>query len=182
MKKLVKESINTHLPSFDELRDTAPIEIRDILNKSESTPQSPRWHPESPNAKVPHNVLAHIKIVYDRAADTGDINMTMAGLFHDLGKVDTTAKNARGDWSAYGHEDVSAALVAKHGKWIEQWGADPVQVYHIVKKHMKVKFIDEMRPSKREAFKKEPYFAHAKAFSGYDNMQTLTDEEKNRYK
>jgi hypothetical protein len=175
MIKLVKESIDTHLPSYDELYDTAPQEIKDYIDKSASVPQSPKWHPEGNN-------LVHMKIVYDRAAATGDINMAMAAFFHDLGKVDTTAKNNRGDWSAYGHEEISAKLAVKHHKWIERWGADPVQVYHVVKNHMKVKFMDEMRPSKKEEFKRQPYFAQAKAFSSYDDMKTLTDEEMNRYR
>ena len=174
MKKLVKESLS-ELPSWDELVSTAPEEIQDIIEKCKLVPQSVYWHPEG-------EVYKHIRIVFDRAVKTGDINMIMASFFHDLGKFSTTAKNTRGQWSAHGHEEISARLAAKYATWIVEKGADSKEVYEIVKGHMKVKLIDEMRPAKQAEMRRNPYFEKINAFSDHDNMKTLTSEEKNRYK
>jgi predicted HD phosphohydrolase len=161
------------LLTLDKLVKLAPQEIKDYLDRCAKTPQSPEWHPEG-------DVLIHIKIVYERARRSGDVNLTIAALFHDLGKADTTSRSRSGNgWSAYGHEHVSAKLVEKHKKWIGGMGAHWFEVYQIVKDHMRIKKYDEMRPGKQEEFRKNPLFNKLLQFSEFDNMKTLTAEELN---
>ena len=152
------------IPTYTELYNQAPEVIKMIIDESKNTLQSKNWHPEGP-------VDIHMRIVYNRARKSGDLNQAIAAFFHDLGKVETT-RFISGKWSAHGHENVSARLVERYRSWIENLGADFDIVYYIVAKHMKVKHIHEMRPSKREAFRQEKYFDLVNKFSDFDNMQT----------
>jgi len=162
------------IPTFDEMYHLVPDDIRNYLDRCKDTPQSPDWHPEG-------DVYKHIKIVYDRAAETGDINQVMAALFHDLGKADVThpSRNHKDSWSAYGHEAVSSRLVQKHKKWIGSMGARWFWVYQVVKEHMRVKRIGEMRKHKQDEIRNNPQFPRIDQFSQFDNMKTLTKDEMN---
>jgi len=161
-----------NIPTFEEVYDLAPLEIKQYLDRCKEANQSPEWHPEGPTYR-------HIKIVYNRARNHGDINLVIAELFHDLGKADVTKPHPKkeGSYAAYGHEAVSSKLARKYEDWISSLGADPEQVYHIVKEHMRIKKFDEMRPSKREKLENDKWFSKYKKFTEFDNMLTLTDDE-----
>lgn len=159
-----------NLPTFDEMVSLVPEGVFDLLVKCGDTPQSNKWHPEG-------NVLIHTKIVYDRALKTGDINMVLAALFHDLGKVETTKKNKKGDWSAHGHEFKSAKILVSYKDWIESMGGDYDVVRDIVVGHMRIKYINEMRPHKQQQMKDSPVYGHLVKFTEFDSMKTLTWEE-----
>jgi len=179
--KIVKESLNK-LPTWGELVSSAPKEIQDILQKCEETPQSSIWHPEASDAKVPHNVLAHTRLVFDRTREYNDINLLISALFHDLGKPSTLSVNKQGKYSNHGHERVSANLVDRHRAWVGSLGAKFMQVKEIVDNHMKIKMIEEMRPHKQEALRNLRTYSELEKFTKCDDMRTLTDEELNRYK
>ena len=164
------KTVNTNLPTFDELCDDAPEEIRKLISDCKTTSQSEFWHPEG-------SVYNHERIVYNRASKTRNIDMAMAAFFHDLGKTTTTVKNNKGSWSSPGHESHSAHIVSKYRFWIEEYGADYERVYNIVKHHMRIKLMDEMRPAKRAEFMKNPYIKELMEFSKFDNMQTLSPDE-----
>jgi hypothetical protein len=167
--------------SFEEIIEKAPKEIQELLEKCKTTPQSPEWHPEAPGDIVPHNVYKHTKIVYNRALKTNDINLIISSIFHDTGKLSVTKPSLKkeGNWSAHGHELVSARLVDKHRMWIGHMGGNWYYVYQIVKEHMRIKLINEMRPSKQKALREHPLYDKFVLFSEFDNMQTLTQEEMN---
>lgn len=169
----MKAKFVNKIPTFEEMYNILPEEIKSYLNKCANTPQSPDWHPEG-------NVLNHVKIVYKRAKESEDINQVLTAIFHDLGKVDTTklSKN-KGKWSAYGHEHISAKLVEKYKDWIESTGADWFQIYNIVKEHMRIKRFNEMRPFKQEQLTQNQYFDKINQFTKFDDMSSLTNEEMN---
>jgi HD domain len=150
--------------TFENFLKVAPVELQILLEKAKEVEQSPYWHPEG-------DVYIHIKIVFNRAVRTNDINMIMAAFFHDLGKIEGTHFTPPAKWSAHGHEFSSARLVEKYRAWIESLGANYDIVYYVVKNHMRVKQIHEMRPSKREIFQKEEYYPFVNQFSDFDNMQ-----------
>jgi len=163
------------IPTYDELYNLAPQEIKDYIDKCNETPQGTNYHPEG-------HVGIHNRIVYDRAAEYGDLNLALSALFHDLGKVDTSAPNKKGGISAIGHENVSANLVYKYRQWIGSIGGQFMKVKEIVENHMKIKYMNEMRPSKKEAMRNLSTYPELIVFSKFDDMRTLTDEELNRYK
>ena len=156
--------LGTH-STFQDFYDSAPPEIKMYIDKSAKTPQSVLWHPEG-------DVKIHTNIVFNRAKRTGDINFMLAAFFHDLGKVDATRKHPTipGKWSAKMHEHASKRLVEKYRGWIEEIGGNYDIIHYIVAQHMRVKHIHEMRPSKREAFRKEKYFDLVHKFSDFDDM------------
>lgn len=163
------------IPTYDDLYASAPQEIKDYIDKCDDTPQGTHWHPEG-------CVGIHNRIVYDRAKEYGDFNLAIAAFFHDLGKVDTTAPNKHGGFSAIGHERTSAKLVDKYKGWISSLGGDYKEVKEIVFQHMRIKQFPEMKPSKKEELRKNPYFKKLNKFTEFDNMKTLTKDELNRYK
>lgn len=163
--------------TFDKLYSLAPKELQEWFDKCEKTPQNKDWHPEGPNEKIPHNVLIHIKIVYERARKFGNMDYALAAFFHDLGKAETTKLNRKGNWSSYGHEFLSARLVLQFQDWINRQGGNRDIIYEIVLGHMRIKLMDEMNTSKQEKLKKSFVFKHLIQFSEFDNMKTLTPEE-----
>jgi len=169
----LKEEQSQHgLPSFEELVSRAPLEIKELVENCATTLQSPTWHPEG-------DCRRHIKIVYNRALKTGDLNMVLAALFHDLGKVSTThpSEKTPGSWSAYGHENESTKILERHRAWVESLGADFTKVHEVVKNHMRIKLIDEMTTPKKNTLLSNPYIEFIKKFSEFDTMSTLTPEE-----
>lgn len=165
--------INT-ISIFRELCVNVPYELREYINKCKETPQSKIWHPEG-------NCYNHINIVYNRARQYGDLNLSIAAFFHDLGKVDTTKVHPTkpGAFPAHGHELVSLRLVEKYKDWIEEQGANFDIVHYVVKNHMRIQQINNMRHLKREMFKKDKYFSYVEKFSEFDDMSNLTHDELN---
>jgi hypothetical protein len=156
----------THFDTFNDFYVNAPPKIKDYIDKCKNTPQSPEWHPES-------DVYTHIKIVFNRAKRYSDINLMLAAIFHDLGKVDTTKPHFTipGKITSKFHEIVSCELIKENREWIESFGADYDIIYYIVAMHMRIKNIDEMRPFKRDALKKHKYFSQLERFTRFDDMK-----------
>ena len=162
---------------FKDFVKTLPENIKEVLNRCKTTPQNPRWHPEGPHDDVPHNVYRHIEIVYERARKFGDIDMCIAALFHDLGKADTTKINKHGNWGSPGHEYVSCRYVRDNKKWIGFIRGKWFKVFNIVEQHMRVKLMDEMKPTKREKLLKNVWIKDILQFSEFDDMSNLSLEE-----
>jgi hypothetical protein len=155
------------IPSFSEICEQAPLELRDYIDRCKITDQTYFWHPEG-------NCYEHTKIVYNRAKRTGDIDLVLAAFFHDLGKCDVTKPHPTipNKYSAYGHEIISAKLVEKYRYWIEgTFNANFHIVYYIVRNHMKAKQLEEMRPFKQMHFKEHPYYVYVERFTQFDDMQ-----------
>lgn len=151
--------------SFIAFVEKAPKEIQEYIEKSKGVRQTKKWHPEV-------NVYTHIKVVFNRAAKTRDIDLILAALFHDLGKMDVTRFKEPETWSSHGHEFVSAKLVEKYKDWIESLGGDFEKIYWLVKEHMRVKYINDMRQFKQDALRNHSYFSDLEKFSGeFDNMK-----------
>lgn len=158
------------IPTYNQMYKMAPAEIQKLLDKCADIPQSEKWHPEG-------HVLKHTKIVYERARATGNLDLSIAAIFHDLGKISTTKKNKHGSWAAHGHEFVSKRIVEEHEKWIESIGGDPDVIKDIVWNHMKIKQINNMRPHKKQALKELSVYPLLQKFTKCDDMSALTEEE-----
>jgi len=154
------------ITDFKSLYNDAPAELKKIINDQWKAPQNLEWHPEG-------NTLKHIIYVVRRAISNhpNDPDMIMAAFFHDLGKYETLGTNPKtGQPTAYGHEFISADLVKKYSDWVASYGADPENVYYIVKNHMKVKprTWDKMRDVKKEPIVKHPSFDKLNSFTKLD--------------
>lgn len=162
--------------------------IKDIFNQLRETPQRPDYHPEG-------DVFKHTAFVVDglRKRQTrfsmDEINALMwVGLFHDIGKIDTTKRHEKhGHWTAYGHDKVSAKYVDAL-KCLIPNSVNTGLVRWLVLNHMKIKFIDEMSASKVKTMKREARsfdedaWAMLEAFNEADDMLAYMEEttEDNR--
>ena len=77
--------METRFKTFEELVALAPQDIKDELERLKTYKEDNRYHPES-------SAYEHIKIVTTRLITTGDIDLIMAGVFHDIGKLQAAEK------------------------------------------------------------------------------------------
>jgi hypothetical protein len=138
-----------------------------LLMSQWTVKQNPSYHPEG-------NTLKHILVVLSRAFNVKpiDINLVLAALFHDLGKLKTYAIDPKKNQpTAYGHEKVSGEIVDKYSHWINTFeGGDSEKVKYIVVNHMKMKpqVWDVMADKKKDPIISNPAFKDLKKFSIID--------------
>jgi putative nucleotidyltransferase with HDIG domain len=159
------KSFNQHLlessslKTFRDIWNKMPQDLKKIVYDLKKQPQSKLHHPEG-------NVLKHTIYVTRRALKTGDVDLALAAIFHDIGKGSTAGIHPKtGNVTHYGHEKVSSELVKKYSKWIDSMGGDSENVLYIVSKHMKMKVFKDMRPKKQEKIKQHKMFGKLKHFA-----------------
>jgi HD superfamily phosphohydrolase len=153
--------------TFEELIALAPQSARDELERLKTYEEDSKWHPEA-------NVYEHIKIVTDRLITTGDIDLIIAGLYHDLGKLLAAEKTLEktGKFRAFGHEHIGAKFVKRDSEFIESMGADVNTVESIVSNHMRMKVLKDMSKQKVDVMKALPTFSKLEIFTKADSMLT----------
>lgn len=161
--------------SFEDLVSIAPLSVRERLNALKSFKENPQWHPEG-------NTYDHIKTVATRLMLTGNINMILAALYHDLGKFDVgVLKEGKDYMKTPGHEHKSAKMVKRDSQFIEWLGGDVDEIHTLVSQHMRYKQMSQMRPPKQATMRAMPTFPKQAVFGAADNMlQEFT--EQNIYK
>ena len=144
---------------FKDIYNALPSDLKKRVYNLKNYDQRRDAHPEG-------NVLKHTIAVTNRALKTGDIDFALSALFHDIGKDETAGIHPKkGHITHYGHEHVSAKLVKKYARWIKSMGGNPVDIYYIVKQHMRMKVFDKMKWQKQEKMKKFRAFGKLKKFS-----------------
>ena len=157
--------------TFQEIISTAPHTIKRKLEQLKFLRERPDFHPE-PSA------FEHIKIVTERLIPTGDMNLVMAGIMHDICKFDTVKMNEKTGWpTSPGHDDAAHDLVLNDYSiqlWIRENGAKVVTVANIAKNHMRFHQLGNMRDSKREKYiqewKDQGIMHYLEIFGAADNM------------
>lgn len=148
--------------TFKELYNKAPYTLKGIINQTREFEQNPIYHKEG-------NVYTHTEIVTNRLVVYNDINLSLAGLFHDLGKIDTTVyDNNKSTWVAHNHENYSVKYVDEYSDWIKQMGGNSELIKDIVLNHMRIKFIDDMKYSKKAKLVSNPNFEYFRKFQSAD--------------
>jgi len=132
---------------FINIIQTAPHIIKRKLEQLKFLRERPDYHPE-PSA------YHHIEIVTNRLIPTGNPNLIMAGILHDIAKFDTVKMNEKTGWpTSPGHDDVAFQLVTDNMQvrsFCVQNNANPDIVALICKNHMRFHQIGQMRPVKRD--------------------------------
>lgn len=148
---------------FDTLYGAAPFRLKALIGSTKRIQQNPIWHPEI-------FVFNHINYVTTRLfLKYNDINLTLAGLFHDLGKIDTTKWDEdRKTWTAHDHETYSVKYVDQYSWWINNRGGDVDIIKYIVKNHMRIKYFDSMKRGKKIQLFEHPYFDLLLKFNSAD--------------
>jgi hypothetical protein len=157
--------------NFTQIIDTAPHIIKRKLEQLKFLRERPDFHPE-PSA------FHHIQIVTDRLIPTGNPNLIMAGVLHDIAKFDTVKQNPKtGFPTSPGHDDVAFTLVMDNMQvraFCTQNNADPDTVALICKNHMRFHQLGDMRPAKRDRqiqdWKDQGIFDMLQIFGAADNM------------
>jgi hypothetical protein len=157
--------------NFIQIIDTAPHIIKRKLEQLKFLRERPDFHPE-PSA------FHHIQIVTDRLIPTGNPNLIMAGVLHDIAKFDTVKQNPKtGFPTSPGHDDVAFTLVMDNMQvraFCTQHSADPDTVALICKNHMRFHQLGDMRPAKRDRqiqdWKDQGIFDMLQIFGAADNM------------
>ena len=164
--------------SFDELLSQCPEELVLRIKNLKNVPQRADFHPEK-------SVLNHLRIVTNRLAKYKDPILSWAGLFHDIGKDETTKMDDKGILHAVDHEIVSAEIVKKYIKNTKFFDAYCMpdedyfcgMVHEIVSMHMRIKLFDEMSLKKQLEMRRLKSFGYLQLFAIADDMSTLTEEE-----
>lgn len=178
--------LKTYIPLFEsyedkfmELYNLAPDELKRYVDSTKNVDQNPLHHPEK-------DAYDHIKMVTNRLwKHTGDMDLTLAGFFHDLGKgvpgvtvphpKKTEPVEVEGElrnfYTAPEHEKHSANIVDEFNEFIESLGGNPEKVRSIVLNHMKISNYLEgnmRRAGKIAKLESDPYFDDYKTFAAQD--------------
>lgn len=150
--------------TFEELLGQSPVEVQALIDDLKKIRERPDFHPEE-------SAWEHVKIVTERLIQTGDIDLVMAGIFHDIGKfVMNKTSEKTGFPSAPGHDKFGAEKALQHREWIKTFGADPVIVSEICENHMRMKQMDKMRSSKQQKMLELKSWDKLQIFTRADNM------------
>jgi hypothetical protein len=125
------------------------------------------YHPED-------NTYVHIQIVTDRLFQTGDIDLVLSGICHDLFKHDTLELNPRtGLMYSPTHDKAVAGFISVDNdirEWIISLGGDVDTVMNLCKDHMRFHRFDEMQEKKQKEFITRPHWEKLKFLGAADNM------------
>lgn len=113
-----------------------------------SIEQNPEWHPEG-------DVFTHTMRVIDTLA-TDDFVLNMAGLFHDFGKLTTTAVKPNGKIGSLGHEKESIVLTRPILRKLKLSNEEVRDILWLIENHMRIKYFAGMKKSKKIALAKDP--------------------------
>jgi hypothetical protein len=146
-KSHLKDLTNMTL-TFQYLVDTAPQIVKEKLEQLKTLRERPDYHPEP-------STYHHIEIVVNRLLQTGDPDLAMAGMLHDICKLDCVKIHPKsGHPTSPGHDAAASDLIMQSPEiqqWIRDNGADETKVAAICLYHMRFHQLGQMRPFKREA-------------------------------
>jgi hypothetical protein len=150
---------------FLELYNLAPDVIKMEIDKTKNVFQSPFYHPEG-------DVYRHTMIVTNRLFNTyNNIHLDFCGLFHDLGKIYTTEEDiVNKTFHSYDHEIVSCEIIMNDDfrYWIRSFHGNIDIIHFVIENHMRIKFLSEMRRSKRITLLNHEYFRYLFCFMTAD--------------
>jgi len=148
---------------FTYLYELAPIELKELIDSTKGINQSEIWHCEG-------DAYIHIRLVVNRLHNKyNDINLDLAGLYHDLGKACTTEWNdEKNSWTAPGHEYVSCEMLDDQSNFVKEMGGDYKLIYYIVENHMKIKYLDNFRIQNKIEILNNKYFYDLMKFDSAD--------------
>lgn len=132
---------------FEDIIKDAPLVIQIKLEQLKTLRERPDFHPEP-------STFHHIEIVTNRLSLTGDPDLLMAGVLHDICKLDCKTINPKTGFSTSPGHDKEACELIHNDREIRQWitdnGGDWRKVAGIVFGHMRFHQLGAMREFKRE--------------------------------
>jgi hypothetical protein len=170
------------MKTFLSIIKDAPLVIQGKLEQLKTLRERPDFHPEP-------STFHHIEIVTNRLSLTGDPDLIMAGVLHDICKLDCKTINPKtGHSTSPGHDKAACELIHNNRdirQWITDNGSDWRKVAGIVLGHMRFHQLGQMRPSKRDKqiqdWKDQDIWEKLQIHGAADNMLVefdLNDLEK----
>ena len=178
MIKLKQLLMEIKFKKFKDLFKTMPSQLQKRVYNLKKIDQRRDYHPEG-------NVLKHTIYAVERALKTGDIDLAIAAMLHDVGKDETSGIHPKkGHITHWGHEKVSAKLIKKYRKWIIDIGGTPSNIYYIVKNSGRIKSFHNMRKFKQDKMKaqKKRFGKLVKFSKGIDVCGRGRGNKPGRYK
>jgi len=152
------------ITSFEQLFSLMPDKQRDMLITLKEINERNDFHPEE-------NAFEHVRLVTERCIETGDNDLIVAAIFHDIFKFKMNKVNEKtGEPTARGHEDAAALMVLGVSDLIKSLGADPLMVAGICLHHMRIKNFKNFRKNKKRQMTNQPFFLKVAVFTRADNM------------
>lgn len=142
---------------FHQLEQCCPRNVQNRLNELKHVRERRAINPES-------TIYEHIKIVTGRLIRTGDRDLIMAGLFHDLGKLDSEPLNPDSILFS-GHERMSCDLVRKNANFVKRFGANVSNVCEIIYDHTRMHKFREMGKDEKKEMRSKPHFQKLRVFN-----------------
>lgn len=156
--------MRTKITSFEQLFEMLPMKQRDMLKSLKQIRERPDFHPEE-------NAFEHVRLVTERCIETGDIDLILAAVFHDIFKFKLNKVSESSGWpTAQDHEKEAAIMVLDNSDFIEKLGGDVQMVAGICLHHMRIKNFKAMRSSKQWHMMNQPFFLKVAIFTRADNM------------
>ena len=153
--------------TFNDIISTLPQHMFNKLNDLKTLRERPDFHPE-PSA------FHHIEIVTNRCIEFGDRDLIMAGIFHDIHKLDTMKINPKsGHPTSPGHDSWARKTIQTDPdvrKFITDFGADPDTVAGLCGQHMRMHQLSQMKPTKQKMMMDLPFFDKLAVFATFDDM------------
>lgn len=171
------------MKTFETIIEKLPNNMKKKLEQLKCMRERPDFHPED-------NVFIHIKTVTERCIEFGDPDMIMAGIFHDIHKLDTMKINPKTGWPTSPGHDKWARKTIENDEgvraFISDFSANPDTVAGICGQHMRIHQIGKMREFKRKQFLEFPFFPKLVAFGVLDDMlvddATVIKNAKSKFK
>ena len=135
------------MKTFLSIIEDAPKIVKDKLEQLKGLRERPDYHPEP-------STFHHIEIVTNRLIQTGDNDLILAGILHDICKLDCKTINPKtGQPTSPGHDKAAHDLIHSNREirqWITDNDSDWRKVAGIVFGHMRFHQLEKMRPFKRD--------------------------------
>ena len=157
--------------TFEEFVEILPYSVKRKLEQLKFLRERPDFHPEK-------SAYEHIRIVTERLIQTNDVDLIMAGVFHDICKFDTVRENKKTGWpTSPGHDDAAYDFIVENNTnklFITNYGGDYIKVALICKYHMRFHQLSVMRDQKRlkqiDEWKKMGIWEKLQFMGAADNM------------
>jgi len=164
--------------TFQQLISSAPRIVRKKLEQLKFLRERPDFHPEK-------SCFEHIRIVTERLMETGDADLILSGVLHDICKLDTVRENPKTGWpTSSGHDQAAYDLIMEDAtgeiqEWISDNGGNVTNVANICLNHMRFHQLPNMRTSKKEAqvleWEHKGILKKLEIFGAADNMLATFD-------
>ena len=146
---------------------SVPISVSSRLKSLKSLRERPDFHPEE-------SAFEHIRIVTSRLIQTGDPDLIISGVLHDLFKHDTARLNTKtGFPTCPGHDTAVASFIREDNEvqaWIQSFGGDIETIASLCQDHMRFHNFIDMKKSKQEEFMSRSHWKKLEFLGAADNM------------